>query len=191
VEINLNYDKVKLLFAGKYCKNFDLSKFKNYDYKCIGEFEDYKKYLENTDIIISYGYGLIFKSEALKKKIFNIHPSILPYGRGIFSIVWSIYYNQPIGYTIYQINSDKIDEGLVYSSKEIEYDNEQTFKELFSKITKSAEQDFQNQSFNEVKDEKNIYYKNKNDSKVISKFLKNGWNTQIKDFLFYSKHEKL
>ena len=50
---------------------------------------------------------------------------------------------------------------------------------------------FQNQSFNEVKDKKNIYYKNKNDSKIISKFLKNGWNTQIKDFLFYSRHEKL
>ena len=189
---------MKLLFAGKYCKNFDFNKFKSYDYKCIGEFESYKKYLQTSDIIISYGYGVVFKSDALGKKIFNIHPSVLPYGRGINSIVWSIYFNQPIGYTIYQINSDRIDEGLVYSSKEIEYDNEQTFKELFTKITQSAEQDFmknfkqyfKHQSVKEVKDDKNIYYKNKNDAKNINKFLINGWDTKIKDFLLHSKQKK-
>ena len=60
---------MKLIFAGKYCKNLQLEKFKEYDFECIGEFEDYSRYLETSDIIISYGYGRIFKKEALKKNI--------------------------------------------------------------------------------------------------------------------------
>jgi methionyl-tRNA formyltransferase len=190
---------VKLIFAGKYCKKLQLENFKEYDFNCIGEFDDYSQYLETADIIISYGYGRIFKKDALKKKIFNIHPSILPYGRGIYSIVWSIYYGYPVGYTIYQINSNRIDEGLIYSSKKIEYDSNQTFSELFNKITKSAEDDFiknykkyfKNQSFKEIKDIKNSYYKNKKDSKIISKYLKEGWNTRVKDFLNYTKNTNL
>ena len=190
---------MKLIFAGKYCKNLQLEKFKEYDFECIGEFEDYSRYLETSDIIISYGYGRIFKKEALKKKIFNIHPSILPYGRGIYSIVWSIYYGHPVGYTIYQITSNRIDEGLVYSSKKIEYNSNQTFAELFNKITINAEEDFitnykkyfNNQSFKEIKDEKNLHYKNKRDSKKIGKYLKSGWNTRIRDFLNYTKDTNL
>lgn len=190
---------MKLIFAGKYCKNLQLEKFKEYDHICIGEFDDYTQYLEKTDIIISYGYGRIFKKDALKKKIFNIHPSILPYGRGIFSIVWSIYYGYPVGYTIYQINSNRIDEGLIYSSKKIKYNSNQTFKELFIKITKNAEDDFiknykeyfNNQSVKEIKDEKDRYYKNKKDSKIISEYLKEGWDTKVKDFLNYTKNTNL
>ena len=54
----------------------------------------------------------------------------------MYPIVWSILNNHPIGYTIYQINSSRIDEGFVYSQKEISYDKKNTFKELFNKITK-------------------------------------------------------
>ena len=190
---------MKLIFAGKYCKNLQLEKFKEYDFNCIGEFDDYSQYLESSDIIISYGYGRIFKKEALKKKIFNIHPSILPYGRGIYSIVWSVYYGYPIGYTIYQITSNRIDEGVVHSSKKIEYNSNQTFAELFNKITKSAEDDFiknykkyfNNQGIKEIKDKENLYYKDKKDSKIISKYLKKGWDTKIKDFLIYTKDTNL
>ena len=190
---------MKLLFAGKYCKNLDPRKFQDHICSYIEEFEDYEKYLDDTDIIISYGYGKIFKDNALKKKIFNIHPSVLPYGRGIYSIVWSIYFNHPIGYTIYQINSDRIDEGFVYSSKKIEYNSLNTFRELFHNIAKSAEEDFEinfnkylkNQSFVEIKDEEDIFYKSKKDSKVIDKYLKNGWDTKVEDFLFYTKNINL
>ena len=190
---------MNLLFAGKYCKNLGFENFIKHDYFWIDEFEDYRKYIDKIDIIISYGYGKIFKKDALKKKIFNIHPSILPYGRGIYSIVWSVYYNHPVGYTIYQINSDRIDEGYVYSSKKINYDNKITFRELFHSITKKAEKDFisnfnvyfNNQSSVKITDKKDSFYKNKEDSKIISKFLKNGWETKIKDFLIYSKNTNL
>ena len=84
--LSYNSNKVKLLFAGKYCKNLYSEKFKKYQCTYIDEYVNYDKYIEDTDIIISYGYGKIFKADALRKKIFNIHPSILPYGRGIYSI---------------------------------------------------------------------------------------------------------
>ena len=126
---------MKIIFAGKYCYKLPLEKFNNYKYILISEFEDYVNHLEPNDIVISYGYGKIFKNEALKNKIFNIHPSVLPYGRGIYPILWSIYNCHPVGYTIYQINSNRIDEGLIYSSKKINYNLEESFSELFNKIT--------------------------------------------------------
>ena len=55
---------MKLIFAGKYCKKLQLENFKEYDFNCIGEFDDYSQYLETADIIISYGYGRIFKKDA-------------------------------------------------------------------------------------------------------------------------------
>ena len=187
---------MNIIFAGKYCKNLNIEKFKKYKYKFIEEFEDYKKYLHEADYIISYGYGKIFKNDALKKKIFNLHPSILPYGRGIYPIVWSIYNKNPIGYTIYQINTNRIDEGFIYSQKEIAYDENNTFKELFLKITNAVEYDFcenfenyfLNDSSIEIKDDNNQHYKSKKESKIILNFLKDGWNTKIKDFLFFSKN---
>ena len=33
-----------------------------------------------------------------------------------------------------------------------------------------------------------VNYKGKKDSKIVLQFLKNGWDTKIKDFLFYSKN---
>ena len=190
---------MKIIFAGKYCYKLPAEKFNSYQCISIGEFEDYLDYLEPNDIVISYGYGKIFKNDALKNKIFNIHPSVLPYGRGIYPILWSIYNHHPIGYTIYQINSNRIDEGLVYSSKKIKYNLDESFRELFNKITKDAEKDFilnyenyfNNPSELEVKDEKNEYYRSKKNSNAILECLKNGWDTKIKDFLFLSKNKKI
>ena len=108
---------MKIILAGKYCKKLDLKKFNEYEIIFIDEFEDYSPYLDGAELLVAYGYGKIFKDDALKKKIFNLHPSILPYGRGMYPIVWSILNNHPIGYTIYQINSSRIDEGFVYSQK--------------------------------------------------------------------------
>ena len=53
---------MNIIFAGKYCKNLNIEKFKKYKYKFIDEFEDYQKYLHEVDYIISYGYGKIFKN---------------------------------------------------------------------------------------------------------------------------------
>ena len=182
---------MKIILAGKYCKKLDLKKFNEYEIIFIDEFEDYSPYLDGAELLVAYGYGKIFKDDALKKKIFNLHPSILPYGRGMYPIVWSILNNHPIGYTIYQINSSRIDEGFVYSQKEISYDKKNTFKELFNKITSEAEKDFclnfkkyfSETSVNLVKDKTDSFYKSKIDSKIILKFLNNGWDTSVGEFL--------
>ena len=60
---------VKILFAGKYCKNLSLEKFKEYEHVSIGEYDDYNPHLESSDIIISYGYGNIFKNKAISMNL--------------------------------------------------------------------------------------------------------------------------
>ena len=190
---------MKIIFAGKYCKNLSKEKFNKHDCIYLGEFEDYSPHINLADLVISYGYGKIFKEDALKKKILNLHPSILPYGRGIYPIVWSVYNKHPIGYTIYQIISNRIDEGRLYSSQEIKYKKNETFLELFKKITKKAENDlinnyesyFNNESKNIVTDKGNLFYKSKKESKEIVKYLSDGWDTTIEKFLLNTKNVRL
>ena len=91
----------------------------------------------------------------------------------MYPIVWSILNNHPIGYTIYQINSSRIDEGFVYSQKK--FHDKKYFKELFNKITSEAEKDFclnfkkyfSETSVNLVKDKTDSFYKSKIDSELF------------------------
>ena len=102
-------------------------------------------------------------------------------------------------YTIYQIISDRIDEGLVYSSQELKYNKNETFLELFKKIAEKAENDFvnnyenyfNNESKNIVTDKENLFYKSKKDSKEIIKYLTDGWDTTVEKFLLNTKNISL
>ena len=64
----------------------------------------------------------------LNTEIINIHPSYLPYGRGIYPILWAIYKNQPHGYSIHKIN-EGIDTGPVYFRKVIKFDSDFTLRQ--------------------------------------------------------------
>jgi methionyl-tRNA formyltransferase len=49
---------------------------------------------------------------AAQNKIINVHPGLLPQVRGLDTLLWSIYYNVPIGITSHFI-SGNIDKGLL------------------------------------------------------------------------------
>ena len=69
---------MKIILAGKYCKKLDLKKFNEYEIIFIDEFEDYSPYLDGAELLVAYGYGKIFKDDALCKKVFNFtHRSYL------------------------------------------------------------------------------------------------------------------
>ena len=91
-----------------------------------------KKYKINFGII---GGARVLKNDIiqiLKYGILNFHPGILPYIRGLDSILWSIEKDYPIGVTAHLIN-DKIDAGFLVCQKKIIISSEDDIYSLYKK----------------------------------------------------------
>ena len=68
------------------------------------------------DVAVSYSYGPIISDPILKAlscDVLNVHPTFLPFGRGIYPIVWAAFEGNPQGATIHRIESG-IDTGAIY-----------------------------------------------------------------------------
>lgn len=79
-----------------------------------------------VDLCIISGARILSKRviNAAGGKILNVHPGMLPDIRGLDTLLWSIYYNQPAGITAHFIGS-KIDSGLfIYKAKLELYKND-------------------------------------------------------------------
>ena len=116
--------KKKITFLGYTSRQTKLIKFlrsKNNLVKTLGNKSLNKEIIENSDLILSFGYRKIIKSNHLKlskRPILNLHISYLPYNRGSHPNYWSFADNTPKGVTIHEIDR-KIDMGYVVFRKKI------------------------------------------------------------------------
>ncbi len=71
-----------------------------------------KKY--SVDFYVIAGARILSRAliTACHNKVLNLHPGLLPKIRGLDTLLWSIYYNEPIGISAHFI-SPKIDSGLL------------------------------------------------------------------------------
>jgi methionyl-tRNA formyltransferase len=77
--------------------------------------------VEGVDWLVVNGYAPILKRPIIERvggRVLNIHPSYLPYGRGIFPLFWALFHGWPTGVSIHQIDPG-IDTGAVYARKHI------------------------------------------------------------------------
>jgi len=90
---------------------------------------------KNIDIIILAWWPDIVKPKTIssvKKGWINLHPSLLPYGRGKHGYFWSIVENTPFGVSIHFI-SEGIDTGPIIFQKRIPVSIEDTGHSLYKK----------------------------------------------------------
>ena len=73
------------------------------------------------DIIKSIKYGIL-----------NLHPALLPFIRGLDSILWSIYKNYPIGVTAHLIDK-KIDAGYLVCEDQVSISRHDSLESLYEK----------------------------------------------------------
>ena len=190
---------------GKYIKRLNLKNIikKNIKNKVkfyyLDEFEPFQKYNKvNFRFIFSYGYGKIFDKNFFKvnktTKIYNLHNSYLPFGRGIYPNLWCIIFNQPLGYSIHRINNEKIDYGPIIIRKKVKIAKEDSLKKIFLKIRFELENSFINilpkilrekvvsiSQFKLKKKGKKNQYFSKKKSLSLLKFLPKKWNTDTKE----------
>ncbi|WP_271251634.1 formyltransferase family protein [Pseudanabaena sp. Chao 1811] len=97
----------------------------------------------NSTNAISIHYPKIFKPFVISKykKIYNLHPSYLPWGRGYYPIFWALWEDTPAGATLHEIN-EGIDEGDIVSQIQVEYSESDTGDLLFARIRQAEKQLF-------------------------------------------------
>lgn len=91
------------------------------------------KYLKKhkVDLYVIAGARILSKKviETTDYKILNIHPGILPKIRGLDTLLWSIYYNEPIGISAHLI-SEKIDLGKLVMRKKLKLNKDDTIIDI-------------------------------------------------------------
>lgn len=114
--IRIAPNHVGIIHPSEICKRFGIT-YKVFVHNSI----ETLTYIENhpVDLYIISGARILSKNiiRAANNKILNIHPALLPQVRGMDLLLWSIYYNFPIGITAHFIN-EKIDNGyFIYKEK--------------------------------------------------------------------------
>ena len=146
------------------------------------------KRFKQSDFILSFGFRKIISEnfiKKIKKPIFNIHLSYLPFNRGAHPNFWSFIENTPAGVSIHEIN-EGIDTGNIILRKKINFNINlnkfSTFKKTYSYLFLEAEKLFK-KNFNKIYNKK--YKRILNNSKGtfhykkdIPKWMKN-WNMNI------------
>ena len=91
-----------------------------------------------SKIGFSVHYPVIFKSEIISKyrKIYNLHPGYLPWGRGYYPIFWALWEETHAGATLHEINTG-IDEGSIVAQTQVEYYASDTGGSLFERVRQS------------------------------------------------------
>ena len=182
--------KKKCLFLG-YNKNktslINFIKKKNFTIKNYQKIPPLKIF-KQSDFIISFGFRKIIKEnilKKLKKPIFNIHLSYLPFNRGAHPNFWSFIENTPAGISIHVIDRG-IDTGNIILRKKININIKlkkfSTFKKTYNFLFFEAEKLFK-KNFNKIY--KNKYKKISSNykgtfhyKKDLPKWMKN-WNVNI------------
>jgi len=160
-------------------KNFRIKK-----YQKIPPLEIFKQ----SDFILSFGLRKIISEniiKKLKKPIFNIHLSYLPFNRGAHPNFWSFIENTPAGVSIHKIDKG-IDTGNIILRKKIYFNTNlnkfSTFKKTYNFLLLEAEKLFK-KNFNKIynKKYKKILINHKGTfhyKKDLPKWVKN-WDMNI------------
>ena len=114
---------------------------------------------KQSDFILSFGFRKIISEniiKKIKKPIFNIHLSYLPFNRGAHPNFWSFIENTPAGVSIHKIDKG-IDSGNVILRKKIYFNISlnkfSTFKKTYNFLFLEAEKFFK-KNFNKIYNKK-------------------------------------
>jgi methionyl-tRNA formyltransferase len=178
------------LFLG-YKKNqtslINFLKKKNFNIVNCQKIPSLKKF-KQSDFILSFGFRKIINEnfiKKIKKPIFNIHLSYLPFNRGAHPNFWSFIEKTPAGVSIHKIDKG-IDTGNIILRKKIYFNINlnkfSTFQKTYNYLFLEAEKLFK-KNFDKIYNKK--YKKILNNSKGtfhykkdLPKWMKN-WNMNI------------
>lgn len=81
---------------------------------------EYLFYDDPAPVAISVHYPRILGKPFLAryKKVYNLHPGYLPWGRGMYPMVWAIRNNEPAGATLHEV-TERLDDGPIVDQRQV------------------------------------------------------------------------
>jgi len=154
-------------------------------------------YANHIDFAVSYRYRHIIKGpiiKALKKRIINLHISLLPWNKGADPNLWSFLEDTPKGVTIHYID-EGIDTGEIIAQKDVYYNINDNLRTTYNRLTTTIEELFC-LSWSQIIDETlKSYpqsgpgsYHRSQDKEPFLYLIKNGWDTPVKDLIGKAKN---
>lgn len=181
---------MKILWLGPYrSKLIDFIKSLN-DEVFITEdpIDDESEFVYKADFLISYGYRHIIKKTVLEmfpRKAINLHISFLPWNRGADPNLWSFLEDTPKGVTIHFID-EGIDTGNILVQKEISFNNDETLRTSYQKLSREIENLFldnwlkiRNQEIVAIPQTGTGSFHKTRDRNKYEMLLINGWDTKV------------
>jgi methionyl-tRNA formyltransferase len=101
----------------------------------------------HADIGVSAFFGYILRQPLLDlfpQGVLNVHPALLPYGRGANPNVWSIVGHTPAGVTIHYIDGG-VDTGDIIAQREVAIEPVDTGETLYRKLERASVELFREQ----------------------------------------------
>lgn len=142
----------------------------------------------SAEILISYGYRHILKSEILAlfpRRAINLHISYLPWNRGADPNFWSFVDNTPKGVTIHLLD-EGIDTGPIIAQKEVIFKDHETLSSSYSTLKREIEHLFiewwpkiRAGNFSEFPQKGVGTCHKKADGHALKSLLSDGWDTPV------------
>lgn len=90
---------------------------------------------EPSEIGFSVHYPRVIKPHLIERyrKLYNLHPGYLPWGRGFYPVFWALWEGTPAGATLHEITAG-IDEGPVVAQVRVGYDEADTGGSLHERV---------------------------------------------------------
>ena len=145
----------------------------------------------NIEFIISSGYAPIIKKQVISgylNRIINLHNSFLPYGKGIYPIVWSFLEGAPNGVSIHFID-EGIDSGDIICQREVILTDSETLSSSNDRLVMELEDLFfeywgkmDDQSYEAVHQpdmSSQTWYHSRLDAEKVMDLLPKRWETTI------------
>jgi len=102
-----------------------------------------------AEICVMYGHREILRMPEIQKyrHVVNVHPSILPFGRGAHPNFWAWYNNEPHGVTLHYVDDEGIDTGPIIATKGVQFEHpeRETLNSSYMAKHEAAERLFESQ----------------------------------------------
>lgn len=162
-----------LIHPKKICNRFNIP-YLSLEHNSLGTINYLKSH--PVDLYIIAGARILNKEviESARNKILNLHPGILPQVRGLDTLLWSIYYDEPIGISSHFV-SERIDLGKLIYKEKLKLNAQDTIVDVSLRLLEK-QTDVMIKSIEIINETKVNKFKNINVSSVI-------YNTKMPGYL--------
>lgn len=151
------------------------------------------------DIAVMYGHRDILSEDDIAQYrlgVVNIHPSLLPFGRGAHPNFWAWFYGEPHGVTIHTVIDRGIDTGPILASSNVEFamPERETLNSSYMTLHEAAEALFERMwpvirlgEANAVPQISTNQARRKRDLEPYWPLLSKGWDTPVNEVVELGK----